>query len=197
MKNGASIKNGIVNIKSNVAAIRAFNVGSIENVTIKTEAKATNKTVTGIAIQNGGYVGSIKNVTIEGVGQGIELGYQATVDLIDNVNVIMTNNGTSEGKGLVINGGYVGKAVDCTFKGETYGVTMQLKGVFDVGLELVNCKVEGGTASVNAWDEKGISNTSGSLTLTYDAATILTGNFVWDFEDECLSVVKLNAPTNN
>ena len=73
---------------------------------------------------------------------------------------------------------------------------MHLKGVFAAGLELENCKVEGTTASIYAWDEKGISNTSGSLVLTYDAATKdkLVGPFVWDFEDECKSVVTLNCP---
>ena len=76
----------------------------------------------------------------------------------------------------------------------SYGITMHLKGVFDVGLELEDCVVEDTTASIYAWDEKGISNTSGSLVLTYDAATTLTGPFVWDFEDECKSVVTLNKP---
>ena len=194
LKNGASIVNGTIEHTSTVAAIKAFNVGSIENVTIKTTCAVDNKTITAIAVQQGGYVGLIKNVTIEGVSQGIEVGYQATVDLIENVVVEEHTNGTANGIGLVINGGKVGKAKNCTFKGDVYGVTMHLKGVFAVGLELENCKVEGTIASIYAWDEKGISNTSGSLVLTYDAATTLTGPFVWDFEDECKSVVTLNQP---
>ena len=194
MKNGASIKNGTIEHAATVAAIKAYNVGSIEDVTIKTTCTTPNKTITAIAIQQGGYVGTIKNVTIEGVSQGIEVGYQATVDVIDNVSVDMSTNGTTEGIGLVINGGKVGKAVNSTFTGDDYGVKMQLKGVFNVGLELVDCDVTGTTASISAYDEKGISNTSGSLTLTYDAATTLVGPFVWDFEDECLSVVTLNRP---
>ena len=133
-------------------------------------------------------------MTINGVSQGIEVGYQATVGLIENAVVNESNNGTAKGIGLVINGGKVGKAKDCTFKGETYGITLHLKGVFAAGLELENCTVEGTTASIYAWDEKGISNTSGSLILTYDAATTLNGPFVWDFEDECQSVVTLNRP---
>jgi len=194
LKNGASIKNGTIEHTATVAAIKAYNVGEIENVTIKNSCATANKTVTGIAIQQGGHVGSIKNVKFEGVSQAIEVGYQATVDLIEGVEVYGKANGTAEGIGLVINGGKVGKAVNSTFKGDNYGVKMLLKGVFAVGLELEGCSVEGTTASIAAYDEKGISNTSGSLVLTYDAATTLIGPFVWDFEDECLGVVTLNRP---
>ena len=194
LKNGASIKNGTIEHTNTVAAIKAFNVGSIENVTIKNTCATAGKTVTGIAIQQGGHVGSIKNVKFEGVSQAIEVGYQATVDLIEDVEVYGKNNGTAQGIGLVINGGKVGKAVNSTFKGDSYGVKMLLKGVFAVGLELEGCTVEGATASIAAYDEKGISNTSGSLVLTYDAATQLVGPFVWDFEEECQSVVTLNHP---
>ena len=194
IKDGASIKNGHIVHTSTVAAIKAFNVGSIENVTIETTCATAGKTVTGIAVQQGATVESIKNVTINGVSQGIEVGYQATVDLVENTTVDMATNGTANGIGMVINGGKVGLAKDSTFKGAAYGVTMHLKGVFAVGLELENCKVEGVTASIYAWDEKGISNTSGSLVLTYDAATTLTGPFVWDFEEECQGVVTLNRP---
>ena len=194
LKNGATIKNGTITHVGNTAAIKAFNGSSVENVTINATCATADKTVTGIAVQQGANVESIKNVTINGVSQGIEVGYQATVGLIENAVVNESNNGTAKGIGLVINGGKVGKAKDCTFKGETYGITMHLKGVFAAGLELENCRVEGTTASIYAWDEKGISNTSGSLVLTYDAATTLTGPFVWDFEDECKSVVTLNKP---
>ena len=194
LKNGAVIKNGTITHSGNTAAIKAFNGCSVENVTINATCATADKTVTGIAVQQGANVESIKNVTINGVSQGIEVGYQATVGLIENAVVNESNNGTAKGIGLVINGGKVGKAKDCTFKGETYGITLHLKGVFAAGLELENCTVEGTTASIYAWDEKGVSNTSGSLVLTYDAATTLTGPFVWDFEDECKSVVTLNQP---
>ena len=194
LKNGATIKNGTITHAGTTAAIKAFNGSSVENVTINATCSTADKTVTGIAVQQGANVESIKNVTINGVSQGIEVGYQATVGLIENAVVNESNNGTAKGIGLVINGGKVGKAKNCTFKGETYGVTLHLKGVFAAGLDLEKCKVEGTTASIYAYDEKGISNTSGSLVLTYDAATILTGPFVWDFEDECKSVVTLNKP---
>ena len=194
LKNGACIKNGTITHAGNTAAIKTFNGTSVENVTINATCSTADKTVTGIAVQQGANVESIKNVTINGVSQGIEVGYQATVGLIENAVVNESNNGTAKGIGLVINGGMVGKAKNCTFKGETYGITLHLKGVFAAGLELENCTVEGTTASIYAWDEKGISNTSGSLILTYDAATTLTGPFIWDFEDECKGVVTLNKP---
>ena len=194
IKNGASIMNGTIEHTSTVAAIKAFNVGSIENVTIKTTCTTADKTITAIAVQQGGYVGAIKNVNIEGVSQGIEVGYQATVNSIENTVVNEHTNGTANGIGLVINGGKVVLAKNSTFKGDAYGVTMHLKGVFAVGLALEDCDVEGTTASIYAWDEKGISNVSGSLNLTYDAATTLVGPFVWDFEEECQDVVTLNRP---
>ena len=193
LKNGASIKNGVINHSGIVAAVRAWNIDAIENVSINLETPSSG-TVTGIAVQQYSKVGTIKNVTVTGAGvtQAIEVAYQATVDLIENVTV--DNSEAANGVALVINGGKVGKAKNCTFKGNKYGVTMHLKGVFDVALDLENCDVEGTQASIYAWDEKGVSNTSGSLNLTYDAATTLTGELVWDFEDECRSVVTLKRP---
>ena len=115
LKNGACIKNGTITHAGNTAAIKAFNGTSVENVTINATCSTADKTVTGIAVQQGANVDSIKNVTINGVSQGIEVGYQATVGLIENAIVNDSNNGTSKGIGLVINGGKVGKAKDCTF----------------------------------------------------------------------------------
>ena len=195
LKNGATIKNGTITHTGNTAAIKAFNGSTIENVTINATCTTADKTVTGIAVQQGANVESIKNVTITGVSQGIEVGYQATVDLIENAVINESNNGTAKGIALVINGGKVGQAKDCTFNGETYGVTMHLKGVFNVALDLVNCEVKGGGEyDLYAWDEKGISNTSGSLRLTYDDATEQKSgaDFIYaDFEEECASVVRI------
>ena len=194
LKNGAAIKNGTITHSGNTAAIKVFNGSSVENVTINATCSTADKTVTGIAVQQGANVESIKNVTINGVSQGIEVGYQATVGLIENAVVNESNNGTAKGIGLVINGGKVGLAKNCTFIGATYGITLHLKGVFAAGLELQNCVVEGTTAAIYAWDEKGISNTSGSLVLTYDDATEQKSgaNFiVADFEEECASVVSI------
>ena len=195
LKNGASIKNGTIDVDSNVAAIRAFNVGSIENVTIDIAPKASEKVATAIAVQNGGHIESIKNVTIINSTQGIEIGKGAKVDLIENVNVTATSNGSKPGIALQINAGYVGKVVNSTFNGEAYGAHMMLNGEFDVALELEDCNVTGNTAAIYAHDEVGISNIKNcSLTLTYDAATVLNGGLKWEFEDECKHVVTLNAP---
>ena len=130
----------------------------------------------------------------EDIEDAADKGGYNNADLIEEVSVVENTNGTAEGIALVINGGKVVKATKCSFKGEAYGVKMLLKGVFDVALELEDCDVEGGTAAIAAYDEKGISNTSGSLVLTYDAATVLTGALIWDFEDECKGVVTLNQP---
>ena len=195
LKNGASIANGTVDVDTNVAAIRAFNAGSIKNVTINVAPKATDKVTTGIAVQEGGHVGTIENVTITGASQGIEVYKGATVDLIDNVNVEAVSNGTASGTALQINAGSVGKAVDSTFDGEAYGVHMMLNGENHVALELEDCEVSGGTCGIYAHDEKGISNTTNcSLTLTYGTDTDITGGTNFDFEDECKSVVTLNIP---
>ncbi len=194
LKNGATIKNGTITHSGNTAAIKAFNGSSVENVTINATCSTADKTVTGIAVQQGANVESIKNVTINGVSQGIEVGYQATVGLIENAVVNELNNGTAEGIGLVINGGKVGLAKNCTFIGETYGITLHLKGVFAVGLDLENCEVKGNTHDLYTWDEKGISNTSGSLRLTYDDATEQKSGadfIVTDFEEECVNVVRI------
>ena len=195
VKNGASIKNGTIKHTSNTAAIKAFEAKSIENVTIEVATKDTNKVVTGIAVQAGYSVENISNVTITGASQGIEVLKGASVGTIENVNVTAVSNGSAPGIALQINAGNVGKVVNSTFNGETYGVHMMLNGEYTVACELENCDVTGGTASVYAHDEVGIANTNNcSLTLTYDAATELNGAFVWDFEDECLSVVTLNKP---
>jgi hypothetical protein len=194
LKNGATIKNGTITHAGNTAAIKAFNGTSVENVTINATCATADKTVTGIAVQQGANVESIKNVTINGVSQGIEVGYQATVGLIENAVVNESNNGTAKGIGLVINGGMVGKAKNCTFIGQTYGITLHLKGVFAAGLDLENCKVEGTTCDLYTYDEKGISNTSGSLVLTYDDATEQKSgeDFIYaDFEEECKDVVRI------
>lgn len=198
LKNGASLKNGTIDVQSNVAAIRAFNVESIEDVTIHISPKATEKVATAIAVQNGGHVSTIKNVTITGATRGIEVAKGAKVDLIENAKVQAVSNGSKQGTALIINAGYVSKVVNCNFKGEVYGVHMMLNGEYTVGLELDNCVTEGTVAAIYAHDEVGISNTNNcSLTLTYDDETVINGALVWEFEEECKSVITLNAPKAN
>lgn len=195
LKNGSSIVNGTINHNGLVTAIRAYNGCTIENVTINVNPSTTNKVVTGIAVQQYATVKSIKNVIVNGASRGIEVGYQANVGTIDNAKVNAVTNGSAVGTALVISGGRVDKALNCDFSGEVYGVDMQLKGVYQVGLDLERCNVTGTTASIYAHDEVGKPNTTNcSLTLTYDSDTTLNGNFIWEFENECKGVVTLNKP---
>ena len=195
LKNGATIKNGTINHTGNTAAIKAWNVESIENVTINV-TPTDGKVKGGIVIQEGAdnHIALIKNVTITGATNGIETFRCGLTDntpaigAMENVNIDATDTG-------ILLSAHIGKATNCNIKGANYGINMHLKGEYRVGIELENCTVEGTTASIWGHDEKGISNTNNcSLTLTYDAATKLVGRFVWDFEDECKSVVTLNSP---
>ena len=197
LKNGASLRNGTVKHINAVAAIKAWNVGTIENVTIDVTTATANNHITGIAVQEGknNGVDVIRNVTIKGASQGIEVKNGSWINCLENVTVEARTIKTNLGTALQINGGNIGKSVNCSFEGECYGVNMLLKGEYDVALELENCTVTGGSNAIWAHDEKGISNvTNCSLTLTYDKATALNGGLNWDFEDECQGVVTLNKP---
>lgn len=196
LKNGASIKNGTINHNGNTAAIKAFNGCTIENVTINITPDATNKVVTGIAVQQGANVESIENVMVNGASQGIEVGYQARVGVIKNAKVNASTNGTAQGTALVINGGRVDSAINCEFIGEVYGANVYLKGIYDVALSLINCKVSGATG-IWAHDEVGVANAHcGTVTVSYDVDSAIHGGINWDFEEECKDVVTLNAPQN-
>ena len=198
LKNGASLKNGTVEHISAVAAIKAWDAESIENVTISVTTATANNHITGIAVQSGSHVGSIKNVTVTGASQGIEIAYGASVDRIENANVTARTINANLGTALQINGGYVGKVVNSTFNGEVYGAHILLKGTVAVGASFENCKLIGGTAALHAWDEVGIANNvaGSTLTINYDDATVSnSGNITWSFENECLPVVKINNAT--
>ena len=195
MKNGASIKNGTINHTGNTAAIKAWNVDAIEDVVINV-TPTDGKVKGGIVIQSGAdsQIGLLKNVTITGATNGIET-YECgwtdetpAIVAMENVNIDATDTG-------IILSAHIGKATKCQIKGANYGINMHLKGEFKIGIELEECTVTGTTASIWGHDEVGISNTTNcSCTLTYDAATVLNGPFVWDFEEECQSVVTLNQP---
>ena len=194
LKNGASIKNGTINHTGNTAAIKAWNVESIENVTINV-TPTDGKVKGGIVIQSGAdsRIGTLKNVTISGTTNGIET-YNCgwtddtpAIDYMENVTIDATDTG-------ILLSAHIGKAKNCSIKGANYGINMHLKGEYKVGIELDSCTVTGAEAALWGHDEKGISNTNNcSLTLTYDAETVFNGPFIWDFEDECKSVVTLNA----
>lgn len=190
--NGASIKNGTINHPGNTCAIKVTGaINTIENVNIII-TPTEGKTKTGIQLYNGKSANAIKNVTITGATQGIEVAKGSYVGLIENATVNAVADGTTPGVALLVNAGSVGRAVNCSFTGD-YGVHMMLNGEFHVALALENCTV----ASLYAHDEIGISNTTNcSLTLTYDAATVFTHSPTLVFEEECKSVVTINAPAN-
>ena len=202
LKNGASIKNGTINHTGNTAAIKAFQIGSIENVTINV-TPTDGKVKGGIVIQSGAgeaetYIESLKNVTITGTTNGIETyncgdtgRAKPVIGSMENVVIDATDTG-------ILLCAPIGTASNCDIKGGRYGINMHLKGEYTVEIDLANCTVTGGEAGIWAHDEKGISNTKNcSLSLNYDAATVINkgtaGDLVWDFEYECLNVVKLNG----
>ena len=199
LNNGASIKNGTINHTKTIAAIKVLGeIGSIEDVTINVTPIA-GKVITGIQVVNPGKsIETIKNVTITGVTQGIEVKdcspstkTTPAIGVLENVTVDATDTG------MIVNG-YIGTMKNCNIKGANLGINMLLKGEYKVALTLEKCTVTGAKAGIWAHDEVGISNTTNcSLSLTYDANTIINGGLEWDFEDECQSVIKLNAPSGN
>lgn len=194
LKNGATLKNGKVVHNGNTAAIKVFDGCGVEGVEITVTPGATDKVVTGIAVQAGANVNAIKNVTVNGASQGIEVGYQAHVGVIQNAKVNAPTNGTANGVALIINGGRVDSVIGCELNGDAYGVNVYLKGVYDVGVKLTNSKVSGATG-IWAHDEVNVANAHcGTCTVTYDSATTINGGINWDFEDECAEIAKLNAP---
>ena len=187
-KGGCSIVNGTINHTGNTAAIKAFQVKSIENVTIKV-TQTEGKIKGGIVVQQGSgcYVGSIKNVTITGATNGIETYLcgdrtDYAIGSLENVTIDATDTG-------MLLSSPVGTATDCSIKGAKRGVEMYLKGTYSVSLNLVNSTVTG-TIGIYAHDEKGYEN-PGSLTLTYDSATTITGGITRDFENAELDRVTI------
>lgn len=194
LKNGASLVNGTVTHTSAVAAIKAWNAGTIENVTINITTENASNHITGIAVQEGesNGVDVIKDVTITGASQGIEVKYGSYVNLLDNVKITAKTIG-KEGTALMVDAGKIGKAVNCEFNGDVYGVHMWLRGEYDVALELEKCAVTGQTA-LYAHDEAGVSNTTNcSLTLSVDGETTFSGAVTKSFEDECSGVVTITG----
>ena len=201
LKNGASLKNGTINHINAVAAIKAWKAGTIENVKIDISNTTATNHITGIAVQEGSAngVNLIKNVTITGASQGIEVKNGSWINTIENATVTARDIGTNKGVALQINGGYVGNVVNSAFGGVEYGVNILLKGEYTVGASFENCTLTGTLGGLYASDETNIKNTTNcSLTINYDEATETnSGTITLSFEEECLSVVKINGNTPN
>lgn len=182
LKGGASIVNGTINHTGNTAAIKAFQVGKIENVVFNVTETA-DKIKGGIVVQEGAgcYVGSIKNVTINGATNGIET-YRCgertdlAIGSMENVTINAIDTGISLSAPI-------GEVKNCTIKGAKIGVNAYLYGLYSVTADFINCVIEGADADIYAHDEVGKTN-PGSMTVTYDSVMALGLNVVSEIEAE-------------
>ncbi len=176
LKGNCSFKNGTLNHKGTVAAIKAWNVETIEDVVIDVAFKAEGKTIGGIVIQEGSAnrIGTMKNVTIKGEGltNGIET-YNcgnATENVIGSMeNVIIDARGT----GMSVSAP-CGTATNCNISGDKTGIELWIKGTYSASLDLKGCTVDGGEQALFIHDEftsnpNAVNN--GTLELTADDAT--------------------------
>lgn len=172
-KGGCTIKNGTINHTGNTAAIKAFQVESIENVTINVTETA-GKTKGGIVIQSGAdtYIGSLKNVTITGATNGIEC-YRSTneaaIGIMENVKIDATQNG------IYINGaGNIGKISNCEITAGDIGINAYLANLWHISLNIENSKISAGRHGIDIWDEAKV-NTGSTVIFNYDDATTFVG----------------------
>lgn len=192
LKGGASIKNGTINHTGNTAAIKAYQVGSIENVTINVTETA-GKVKGGIVVQEGAgcYIGSIKDVTITGATNGIETylcgdrdeAHPYAIGSMENVTIKATKTG-------ILLSAPVGTVKDSSITGTTYGIEAHLKGTYSVAIDLVNCTVNGETG-IYAYDEE--YENSGTMKITYDSDTAINGNIIeniYDNDKDQVSITK-------
>ncbi len=174
LKGGVSIVNGTINHTGNTAAIKAFQVEKIENVTINV-TETEGKTKGGIVVQQGSdcYVGSIKNVTINGATNGIEC-YRSTntqaIGTMENVKINATDNG------IYLNGaGNIGSISNCEIEGGNIGINAYLANLWHISLDIKNSTITGGISGIDIWDEAA-TNTGSAVTFNYDDATTFTGD---------------------
>ena len=173
LKGGASIINGTINHTGNTAAIKAFQVEKIENVTINVTETA-GKEKGGIVVQNGAndYVGTIKNVTINGATNGIEC-YRSTknpaIGVMDNVTINAQKNG------IYLNGaGIIGSISNSNIYGGSHGINAYLANLWHISLDIKNSKISGGNYGIDIWDEAA-TNTGSTVVFNYDDESTFTG----------------------
>jgi len=172
-KGGCTIKNGTINHTGNTAAIKAFQVEAIENVTINVTETA-GKTKGGIVVQSGAdtYIRTLKNVTITGATNGIEC-YRSTnetaIGIMKNVKIDATQNG------IYINGaGKIGKISNCEITAGDIGINAYLAHLWHISLNIENSKISAGRHGIDIWDEAQV-NTGSTVTFNYDDATTFVG----------------------
>lgn len=103
---------------------------------------------------------------------------------MENVTIDATNTG-------ILLSAPIGTVKNCNIEGDAIGINMYLYGPYSVSIDLVNSTVSGATG-IYAHDEVGKTN-PGSLTLTYDAETVITNGITQEFEDEVLDRVTVKA----
>ena len=174
LKGGASIINGTINHTGNTAAIKAFAVDKIEDVTIN--VTATEGKIKGdIVVQNNSdnYVNTIKNVTITGATNGIECYCSIknpAIGTIENIKIDATENG------IWLNGaGVIGKISNSEIKGGNIGINAYVANLWNIALDIENSTISGGVSGIDIWDEAE-TNTGSTVTLIYDDATTFKGD---------------------
>ena len=188
LKNNPSIKNGTIVHASNTAAIKAWNVDTIENVVIDVQGKGdANKVIGGIVVQNEptARINTIKNVTIKGVAltNGIET-YNCG-DATENVIGSMENvTIDAVGTGMLISAP-CGTATNCNIKGGTNGIEIWIKGTYSASLNLVDCAVDGGVYAHDEFNSNPNTQNNGTLELTVDEGTTGAGE-----EDITLTIAR-------
>ena len=182
LKKGASIRNGNITVNTNVAAIKADDVGTIEDIVFSVTPKRVDAVVTAIAVQEGHNVDLIKDVTIKGFTQGIEIiGGGSRIERIENVKIVEDANGDKPGVALQVVNGTVGEIVNSTFRGEDYGIQIIASGGYDVSVKLTKSFIEGGKAPAYMHDNGRANNKS--VTFIYDEDSIVRGEIKQGFSE--------------
>ena len=190
MKNGCSIINGTIIFQGRIAAIKAWNVDKIENITIDCtyDASAGYRTIGGIVVQESAtaHINTIKDVTIKGVGltNGIQTyrcgnATEPVIGVMENVTI------DSREYGMNISAP-VGTLKNCTINGDISGIhAWSNNRAWTTTLTFENCQIEGGSQAMSIDGNEG-----GLVNISADKNTTLTT------EGENVIVVKDVNPDN-
>lgn len=190
MKNGCSIINGTIIFQGRIAAIKAWNVDRIENITIDCtyDASAGYRTIGGIVVQESAtaHINTIKDVTIKGVGltNGIQTyrcgnATEPVIGVMENVTI------DSREYGMNISAP-VGTLKNCAINGDISGIyAWSNNRAWTTTLTFENCQIEGGSQAMSIDGNEG-----GLVNISADKNTTLTT------EGENVIVVKDVNPDN-
>lgn len=160
-----TIKNGtIANPVGERAALRTWSGVSVENVTIESPENG------GITVAQWNTLPSIKNVTINAKTYGIELQYGATVETIENVNIVAGENG------IVAMAATIGNISNVVIDAENAGIWGQLKGTANLNITVDGTnEIVGGNYGIYLCDEGATIVPDGVAKLTYADASNFEG----------------------